>query len=135
MIVLFFLLFAIETSCSVRTGDDTIFAADASSKILDDDPIFATIGCLCWADGHTGSLIIMHAGHWDEFGMDLRVPYGKEGVTVYTHLERVEKCKFCFHRIDQGIKEGKKIGEEVVPAVVGIATRGTPFLGILLRPL
>ena len=28
----------------------------------------------------------------------------------------VEKCTFCFHRIDQGIKEGKRIGEEVVPA-------------------
>ncbi len=28
----------------------------------------------------------------------------------------VEKCTFCFHRIDQGIKEGKIIGEEVVPA-------------------
>ena len=28
----------------------------------------------------------------------------------------VEKCTFCFQRIDQGIKEGKKIGEEVVPA-------------------
>ena len=30
----------------------------------------------------------------------------------------VEKCTFCFHRIDQGIKEGKKIGDEVVPACV-----------------
>jgi len=30
----------------------------------------------------------------------------------------VEKCTFCFHRIDQGIKEGKKIGIEVVPACV-----------------
>lgn len=30
----------------------------------------------------------------------------------------VEKCNFCFHRIDQGIKEGKKIGTEVVPACV-----------------
>ncbi len=30
----------------------------------------------------------------------------------------VEKCTFCFHRIDQGIKEGKKIGTEVVPACV-----------------
>jgi len=29
----------------------------------------------------------------------------------------VEKCTFCFHRIDQGIKEGKKIGEEVVRPV------------------
>ena len=30
----------------------------------------------------------------------------------------VEKCTFCFHRIDQGIKQGKKIGTEVVPACV-----------------
>ena len=28
----------------------------------------------------------------------------------------VEKCTFCFHRIDQAISEGKKVGEEVVPA-------------------
>jgi len=28
----------------------------------------------------------------------------------------VEKCTFCFHRIDEAIKEGKKVGEEVVPA-------------------
>jgi molybdopterin-containing oxidoreductase family iron-sulfur binding subunit len=30
----------------------------------------------------------------------------------------VEKCTFCFHRIDKGLKEGKKIGTEVVPACV-----------------
>ncbi|MBI2858487.1 MAG: 4Fe-4S dicluster domain-containing protein [Chloroflexi bacterium] len=30
----------------------------------------------------------------------------------------VEKCTFCFHRIDQGIKEGLKIGVDVVPACV-----------------
>ena len=30
----------------------------------------------------------------------------------------VEKCTFCFHRIDQGLKEGKKIGVNVVPACV-----------------
>ncbi|MFC2055996.1 sulfate reduction electron transfer complex DsrMKJOP subunit DsrO [Chloroflexota bacterium] len=30
----------------------------------------------------------------------------------------VEKCTFCFHRIDQGLKEGKKIGVDVVPACV-----------------
>jgi len=32
----------------------------------------------------------------------------------------VEKCTFCFHRIDQGLKEGKKIGspDGVVPACV-----------------
>jgi Fe-S-cluster-containing dehydrogenase component len=30
----------------------------------------------------------------------------------------VEKCTFCFHRIDRGIKEKKNIGVEVVPACV-----------------
>jgi len=30
----------------------------------------------------------------------------------------VEKCTFCFHRIDQGLREGKKIGIDVVPACV-----------------
>ena len=30
----------------------------------------------------------------------------------------VEKCTFCFHRIDQGLREGKKIGVDVVPACV-----------------
>ncbi len=30
----------------------------------------------------------------------------------------VEKCTFCFHRIDQGIKDGKKIGVDVVPSCV-----------------
>jgi molybdopterin-containing oxidoreductase family iron-sulfur binding subunit len=28
----------------------------------------------------------------------------------------VEKCTFCFHRIDQALKEGKKVGTEVLPA-------------------
>lgn len=30
----------------------------------------------------------------------------------------VEKCTFCFHRIDQGLKNGKEIGIDVVPACV-----------------
>jgi Fe-S-cluster-containing dehydrogenase component len=30
----------------------------------------------------------------------------------------VEKCTFCFHLIDRGLKEGKKIGKDVVPACV-----------------
>ena len=30
----------------------------------------------------------------------------------------VEKCTFCFHRIDLAIRENKKIGAEVVPACV-----------------
>ena len=30
----------------------------------------------------------------------------------------VEKCTFCFHRIDEGLRDGKKIGVDVVPACV-----------------
>jgi Fe-S-cluster-containing dehydrogenase component len=30
----------------------------------------------------------------------------------------VEKCTFCFHRIDRGLKEKKRIGIDVVPACV-----------------
>jgi Fe-S-cluster-containing dehydrogenase component len=35
-------------------------------------------------------------------------PHRVEGV--------VEKCTFCFHRIDQALKEGKEVGVDVVPA-------------------
>jgi Fe-S-cluster-containing dehydrogenase component len=30
----------------------------------------------------------------------------------------VEKCTFCVHRIDEGLRDGKKIGVDVVPACV-----------------
>jgi len=30
----------------------------------------------------------------------------------------VEKCIFCFHRIDQALKEGKTVGTDIVPACV-----------------
>lgn len=40
----------------------------------------------------------------------------------------VEKCTFCFHRIDQGLKEGKRIGVDVVPACVeACPTRARTF--------
>ncbi len=40
----------------------------------------------------------------------------------------VEKCTFCFHRIDQGLREGKKIGIDVVPACVeGCPTKARAF--------
>jgi molybdopterin-containing oxidoreductase family iron-sulfur binding subunit len=40
------------------------------------------------------------------------------GVWPFPHRVHgvVEKCTFCFHRIDQAIKEGKKVGVEVLPA-------------------
>lgn len=33
-------------------------------------------------------------------------------------LGLVEKCTFCFHRIDEGLRQGKNVGTEVVPACV-----------------
>ncbi|HUT67573.1 MAG TPA: 4Fe-4S dicluster domain-containing protein [Dehalococcoidales bacterium] len=41
-----------------------------------------------------------------------------KGIWPFPHRVHgvVEKCTFCFHRIDQALKEGKKVGEEVVPA-------------------
>jgi len=40
------------------------------------------------------------------------------GIWPYPHRVHgvVEKCTFCFQRIDKGLMEGKKIGTEVVPA-------------------
>jgi molybdopterin-containing oxidoreductase family iron-sulfur binding subunit len=46
----------------------------------------------------------------------------------------VEKCTFCFHRIDQGLREGKKIGEEVVPACVEACPSRARFFGDLDDP-
>jgi Fe-S-cluster-containing dehydrogenase component len=40
------------------------------------------------------------------------------GVWPFPHRVHgvVEKCTFCFHRIDKAIEEGKTVGEDVVPA-------------------
>jgi molybdopterin-containing oxidoreductase family iron-sulfur binding subunit len=46
----------------------------------------------------------------------------------------VEKCTFCFHRIDRGLKEGKKIGGEVVPACVEDCPTGARTFGDLDDP-
>jgi molybdopterin-containing oxidoreductase family iron-sulfur binding subunit len=46
----------------------------------------------------------------------------------------VEKCTFCFHRIDQGIREGKKIGTEVVTACVEACPSGARIFGDLDDP-
>lgn len=46
----------------------------------------------------------------------------------------VEKCTFCFHRIDKGIKEGKKIGKDVVPACVEACPSQARFFGDLDDP-
>jgi len=46
----------------------------------------------------------------------------------------VEKCTFCFHRIDQGLKDGKKIGTEVVPACVEACPTQARIFGDLDDP-
>jgi Fe-S-cluster-containing dehydrogenase component len=46
----------------------------------------------------------------------------------------VEKCTFCFHRIDQGLREGKKIGIEVVPACVEACPAKAMLFGDLDDP-
>ena len=45
------------------------------------------------------------------------VPLGPWPFPTRTHGV-VEKCTFCFHRIDKALREGKKVGTEVVPACV-----------------
>jgi Fe-S-cluster-containing dehydrogenase component len=46
----------------------------------------------------------------------------------------VEKCTFCFHRIDQGLREGKKIGIDVVPACVEACPAKAMLFGDLDDP-
>ena len=46
----------------------------------------------------------------------------------------VEKCTFCFHRIDKGVREGKKIGVEVVPACVEACPTNARVFGDLDDP-
>ena len=52
-----------------------------------------------------------------DLGLDSKTHIGPWPFPHRTHGV-VEKCTFCFHRIDQGLKEGKKIGVDVVPACV-----------------
>ena len=49
---------------------------------------------------------------------DLPPQRSDRGVWPFPHRVHgvVEKCTFCFHRIDQALREGKKVGEEVLPA-------------------
>ncbi|MCX5998774.1 MAG: 4Fe-4S dicluster domain-containing protein [Chloroflexi bacterium] len=60
------------------------------------------------------------------------------GPWPYPHRTRgvVEKCTYCFHRIDQGIMLGKKIGGEggVVPACVEACPTRARFFGDLDDP-
>jgi len=49
---------------------------------------------------------------------DLPPERADRGVWPFPHRVHgvVEKCTFCFHRIDAAIEEGKVVGEEVLPA-------------------
>ncbi|RJQ37982.1 MAG: 4Fe-4S dicluster domain-containing protein [Dehalococcoidia bacterium] len=49
---------------------------------------------------------------------DLPLERTDKGIWPFPQRVRgvVEKCTFCFHRIDQAIREGKKVGSDVVPA-------------------
>lgn len=49
---------------------------------------------------------------------DLAPDRADRGVWPFPHRIHgvVEKCTFCFHRIDQALSQGQKVGEEVVPA-------------------
>jgi len=46
----------------------------------------------------------------------------------------VEKCTFCYHRIDRGLKEGKEIGIDVVPACVESCPAKARLFGDLDNP-
>jgi hypothetical protein len=56
----------IEASHSVWTSDHTVFASDAFSEILHDNPIFPAIGRLRRADRDTRWIVAMHTGHGEE---------------------------------------------------------------------
>ena len=46
----------------------------------------------------------------------------------------VEKCTFCFHRIDEGLRQGKEIGVDVVPACVEACPTKARIFGDLDDP-
>jgi molybdopterin-containing oxidoreductase family iron-sulfur binding subunit len=46
----------------------------------------------------------------------------------------VEKCTFCFHRIDEGLQQGKEIGVDVVPACVEACPTKARIFGDLDDP-
>jgi len=68
-----------------------------------------------------------------DLGLDNKADIGPWPFPHRTHGV-VEKCTFCFHRIDQGIEEGKEIGVEVVPACVEACPSGARFFGDLSDP-
>src|SRR4030043_1326045 len=68
-----FLLFEIEASYPIGTGDHTILTADTFSEILHDDSVFTAVRCYCRTNGHTGGIIAVHTGHRNEFRFDARI--------------------------------------------------------------
>ncbi|MFC2002564.1 4Fe-4S dicluster domain-containing protein [Chloroflexota bacterium] len=68
---------------------------------------------------------------------DLPSDRSQRGVWPFPHRVHgvVEKCTFCFHRIDQGLKEAKKVGEEVIPACAEACPARTIQFGDLDDPL
>jgi hypothetical protein len=73
IIWLFFLFFVIETSGSIGTGNDTIFASDAPSVILHNDSVFPSIGRLYRAHWHAWGPIAMQAGHGYQLSIHPRI--------------------------------------------------------------
>ena len=70
---------------------------------------------------------------------DLGLDYGAYiGAWPYPHRTRgvVEKCTYCFHRIDKALKNGDKIGspDGVVPACVEACPTEARFFGDLDDP-
>lgn len=68
-----------------------------------------------------------------DLGLDSKANIGPWPFPHRTHGV-VEKCTFCFHRIDQGLKEGKKIGVDVLPACVEACPSGARVFGDLDDP-
>jgi len=73
-----------------------------------------------------------------DFGLDTKSYIGPWPFPHRTHGV-VEKCTFCFHRIDQGLKrieagEDIKIGVDVVPACVEACPSGARVFGDLDDP-
>jgi len=61
---------------------------------------------------------------------DLPPTREQRGSWPFPHRVRgvVEKCTFCFHRIDEALREGKQVGTDVVPACVeACPTRARAF--------
>lgn len=65
-----------------------------------------------------------------DFGLDNKTHIGPWPFPYRTHGV-VEKCTFCFHRIDKGLKEGKTIGVDAVPACVETCPSQARFFGNL----